>query len=427
MPAYVTEAMAREMASALAPLFTREDDELGPRWARATAPPRGADGPVMADLSAPVSPWEPLGAPDPFPLEWLERRPSWLEPSEGVRVALNGPETGRAAGYIRLHGTCYQDGTGSCRMPPEVPYDAFHRGDAQVIDSDGQVREVAVGAIAIVGGHSDVRGQATDAVKHLDKPEKAKLRGVLVEDEVGLLFLGCGRSDLTRAEAAMVNQSDTSGEWWPLYEHGEDGRVGLVGHDMIGIALVTGGAFRKSIPERFRVLAAALGRDLDDDEVALMFEEEAAASLPGSCECGGHADACSCAPAELPVIMFAAVPMLDSPLDTADDEPLLASPTDDAVNELRSKVDTLESDNEKLRADVDNLMRQFVQLQAADLTEEEITLPDRVDQQEAVQKAIEERLAKLESKSVADISSTVGDGSTAAASAPADAVAQAAA
>ena len=293
------------------------------------------------------------------------------------------------------------------------------------------VREVAVGAIAIVGGHSDIRGQATDAVKHLDRPEKAKLRGVLVEDEIGLLFLGCGRSDLTRAEAAMVNQSDTSGEWWPLYEHGEDGQVGLVGNDLIGIALVTGGAFRKSIPERFRIMAAALGRDLDDEEVALMFNEETAASREASCGCGGHEGACTCeAPAiDLPTIMFAAVPMLDSPLDLApapaELAPLLASPADDAINELRGIVDAQESEIEKLRADLDNLMRQFVQLQAADLTEEEITLPDRVDQQEAVAKAIEERLAKLESKTVADISSTTSnDGPSG--NAPSDGVSQAA-
>lgn len=276
----IAEETARQV------LYVVDYDERGVVYRRPTAAPIGAAGPVLAAHEEPA-PMSLLGAPELIPLDWLERPPAWLEPGEGVRVVLDGPERGRSAGYIRLHETCYQDGTGACRIPPPVTYEAFHRGMARVIDADGQVREVAVGSIAIVGGHSS-RGGAkahTDAIEFIDQPEKTKLRGVLVEDETGLLFLGCARPDMTRAEAVMVNQSDTSGEWWPLYEKDDHGRVGLVGHDLVGIALVGGGAFRKSLPERFRVLAAALGRDLDDDEIAAM--EAEMGDNAGTCGCGG--------------------------------------------------------------------------------------------------------------------------------------------
>lgn len=397
-------------------LFVREDTEAGPRWRRKTAAPRGVDGPVLADAAPRPAALAPLGCPDPFPLEWLEVRPSWLAAKEGVRVVLDGPELGRAAGYVRIHGTCYQDGTGSCRIPPEVTYEAFYRGEAQVIDEHGEVREVAVGSIAIVDGHSDPRGTHRAAVQHLDKPEKMKLRGVLIEDEVGLLFLGCGRPDLTRAEAVMVNQSDTSAEWWPLYEMGDDGRVGLVGHDLIGIALVAAGAYRKSIPDRYKVLAAALGRDLNDEEVAVMFDEMARAEGYAGEGCGcrpsesARPDTCTCNHPEatagdvIPVDWRIALSDEDVELLTADpapeaiELPVLASATEDLVAELQAQVADLLAQMEAMRAVLDHLQRTQLQMIADDLTEEEITLPDRVDQQEAVQREMDARLARLEAK-----------------------------
>lgn len=397
-------------------LFTREDTPDGPRWRRKTAQPRGAQAPVLATGARPAA-HEPLGCPDPFPLEWLEVRPSWLEPREGVRLVLDGPELGRAAGYIRLHGTCYQSGDGSCRIPPKVTYEAFYRGEAQVIDEHGEVREVAVGSIAIIDGHSDPRATHRHAVAHLDKPEKMKLRGVLIEDEVGLLFLGCGRPDLTRAEAVMINQSDTSGEWWPLYDMDENGKVGLVGHDLIGIALVAAGAFRKSIPDRFKVLAAALGRELDDAEVAMMFDEMTKTdgyAEPG-CGCGDPSSAnaapCTCSQPEPDVTVGDVIPvdwrvaLSDDEIEllaTAEEEPaeqpVLAAPVDDLVAELQALVSDLTQQLEEMRAQIDHLQRTQLQMIADDLTEEEITLPDRVDQAEAVQQEMERRIAALEAK-----------------------------
>ena len=396
-------------------LFVREDTADGPRWRRKTAPPRGAAGPVLADATPRPAAHEPLGCPDPFPLSWLEMRPDWLEPREGVRIVLDGPELGRAAGYIRLHDTCYQDGTGACRIPPKVPYTAFYRGDAQVIDDNGEVREVPVGSIAVIDGHSDSRATHRHAVAHLDKPEKMKLRGVLIEDEVGLLFLGCGRPDLTRAEAVMVNQSDTSAEWWPLYEMDETGRVGLVGHDLIGIALVAAGAFRKSIPDRFKVLAAALGRELDDDEVAMMFDEMTrdGSYADGGCGCRetqepARSATCTCGQ---PSSTVHDVIPVDWRLALSDDElaaletepaeaelPVLASPTEDLVAELQAMVADLTTQVNELRAQVDHLQRTQLQMIADDLSEDEITLPDRVDQTEAVQREMEDRLARLEAR-----------------------------
>lgn len=397
-------------------LFTREDTEAGPRWRRKTSTPRGAAGPVLADAAPRPAAHEPLGCPDPFPLSWLEMRPDWLEPREGVRIVLDGPELGRAAGYIRLHDTCYQDGTGACRIPPKVPYTAFYRGDAQVIDDNGEVREVPVGSIAVIDGHSDSRATHRHAVAHLDKPEKMKLRGVLIEDEVGLLFLGCGRPDLTRAEAVMVNQSDTSAEWWPLYEMDETGKVGLVGHDLIGIALVAAGAFRKSIPDRFKVLAAALGRELDDDEVALMFDEMARSEgyADGGCGCretqeSARSATCTCSqpvPGLHDVTVDDVIPsdwriaLSDEDLATleAAEAPVLASPTEDMVAELQAIVADLTAQINDLRAQVEHLQRTQLQMIADDLSEEEITLPDRVDQTEAVQREMEDRIARLEAR-----------------------------
>lgn len=405
------------------PLFVREEDERGVRYRRPTSDPRGATGPVLASESVRPSPFDLIGSPDPFPLEWVERAPDWLGNGEGVRVVLNGPEVGRAAGYIRLHGSCFEDGTGACRQPPPVPYEAFHRGEAEVIDEHGQVKEISVGAIAIVGGHSSRGGAKTStaAIEFIDQPEKAKLRGVLLEDERGLLFLGCGRPDLTRAEAVMINQSDTSGEWWPLFERGANGQVGLVGngsgYDMIGVALVTGGAYRKSIPERFRVMAAALGRELDEREVEILMAEphdhEVTVEIHDDCGCRGS---CSkCFKLEEPPgriteqpLMFATIPARSPKyfLDTSEDEsdgppdaeaePLLAAVPAEELNEVRSALDDAVRRINELEIQLAAVQREMTQVKASDLTEEEITLPDRLDETEAVVRAMEERMRKIE-------------------------------
>lgn len=360
----------------------------------------------MLAAGTPPEPFGLLGSPERFPLEWIERPPAWLEDGEGVRIALDGPETGRAAGYIRLHGSCYQDGTGACRMPPPVTYEAFHRGEAQVVDEDGHVKEVAVGAIAIVGGHSSRAGArtATDAIAHIDLPEKAKLRGVLVEDAHGLLFLGAARADMTRVEASMVNQSDVSGEWWPLFERGDDGQVGLTGNDMIGIALVTGGAFRKRIPERFRVLAAALGRDLDDEEMALMTRAHThdpadGADLDDGTDCGCSTDDLL---TSTPVANVAVFTAADLGLDLLDDDRELVAPmraaVTDEVAELRALSEQQQRTIEELQSDMETLQRDLMQLRASLLMEEQVDLPEQVASQEDELRAIDRRLAEIEAR-----------------------------
>lgn len=380
-------------------LYVVEEDERGVRYRRATADPRGAGGAVLA-AGAPPEPFGLLGSPDPFPLEWIERPPAWLEQGEGVRIALDGPETGRAAGYIRLHGSCYQDGTGACRMPPPVTYEAFHRGEAQVVDDEGRVKETAVGAIAIVGGHSSRAGArtATDAIAHIDLPEKAKLRGVLVEDAHGLLFLGAARADMTRVEASMVNQSDVSGEWWPLFERGDDGQVGLTGNDMIGIALVTGGAFRKRIPERFRVLAAALGRDLDDEEMALMTwahtHDQLDTDDPADCGCSEPVAVMTAADLGLDLDLDFTSSELPAPADEVQ-VPMMAAPMDE-IAELRAQLEEQQRTIETLQSDMETLQRDLMQLRASLLMEEEVDLPEQVQSQEEELRAIDRRLAQIE-------------------------------
>lgn len=387
--------------------YVPEIDEGGVRYRRATADPVGAAGPVVA-AAEPTSPFDPLGAPDPFPLAWLERPPGWLSAGEGVRVVLHGEETGRAAGYIRLHDTCYQDGTSACRVPPPVSYDAFYRGKAEVVDDDGQVREVAVGAVCVVGGHSTRAGAKThtEAIEHMDTPEKWKLRGVLVEDEIGLLFLGAARADMTRAEAALVNQSDTSGEWWPIFEK-ENGQVSLVGHDLIGIALVAGGAFRKTVPERFRVLAAALGRDeLDPDEMEAMMTET-------GCSCGGHPAVLEAAVGDAGAAVAAV--LVDEQVSQPDELPSSDGVTHDgshgpvgpsdgeALAALRVAFDDLQRVTEKQQADIDRLQRDVTRLLVQQMTEEEIVLPERMDTVEAVARAIDARLAAIEARQTSGV------------------------
>lgn len=426
-----------------------------PVYRRRTAPPIG--GLVDGQPSEPAAgPFDPLGAPDPFPLAWLEEPPDWLGRNEGVRVVLGGADVGRAAGYVRLHGSCYQDGTSSCRVPPPVSYETFYRGQAEVIDRDGARREVAVGAICVVGGHSmsasgGNAGSHTEAIEFMDRPEKWKLRGVLVEDHIGLLFLGAARPDMTRAEAVMVNQSDTSGEWWPIYEQDAHGVPTLVGHDLIGIALVAGGAFRKPAAERFRVLAAALGRDLTDVELEAI---GMACSCGGSCCGGGGGVLAAVGPSAGQIeqqMTQAMTPVEPSGVPSGDPSPQPAAPAavpvqapDPApvqaaqvdvqiveqitglgalVSSLQATVGSLEETVDAMRVEMDRMQRDVIRLTVQSLTEEEITLPEQVSEQADVLQAMDLRMARIE----ADLSAQRGAAVTVAPPEPAAAAVPAAA
>ncbi len=427
------------------PVFTRVTDELGDRFVRPTAPPRGAPlDDQGAVLARPRPADEPLGAPSPFPLEWLERKPDWLTAGEGVRVAVaEGPDKGRAAGYIRLNGTCYQDATGACILPPEdLDYETFHRGDAEVIDADGNVVETRVGSIILVGGHSAAAHRPTgnaatssEAMSHLDDPAKQRLVGALAEDEIGLLFLGAATPECTVADARAVNRSDTSGEWWPIYEQDPRGGAEYQGHDLIGIALVTGGAYRKQPSDRFKVreaIAASLGVTgcavpgaLDDDQDCGCDPAGPVLAAPGDVE----VDDPPAVPTPPALTMEDVTSAIHNALrDTTPPAPPGPDPDSHpvglatSIQELQVTVEGMRTAMGEMAARLDDIDQRLIGVQAAVLDSDEITLPEEVAALRGNQEESDRRLEDLERKlgqAAAEANDTSGGTSAVAPTSPA--------
>jgi hypothetical protein len=282
-------------------------------------------------------------------------------------------------------------------MPPEVPMSGFHRGRADVVGEDGDLTQIAVGSIFLVGGHTGspqgsrvARGEvpapsAGRAIELVDDPGLQRLVGVIVADDVGDLFLGSVTDTCTLSDARMVNRSDTSGEWWPLFN--PDGEH--TGWDLVGVALVTQGAFRKEIPERFRMIAAACGVTFDDVDI----------DGTGG-ECGGGCGRCACEPAAGETFTDTDPEdgdIIDTPAREVE-TPVFGAPTDDMFADLASRVAALEMIPDRLKAleeRAEGNTADIIRLRAEMLDEAALTADDRLDDLEETSAEVERLLAEL--------------------------------
>ncbi len=219
----------------------------------------------MTDL-AHRSPTDRLGAPVHPPRAWFYETPDWVEPGENnVTVMLDGPDVGRAAGYIWDWHTCWMNSTtGRCDpvQPSPTGGEVFYSG-SKVICDDGST--VHVGVIPYRGGHAPMELGPTESRAWMDNPTYQGLVGRIVEDDIGGLFLGQVVPNLTVEDAALIARSKVSGDWRNrigMRDPDTQARIAS-GYDFIGATIVSYGA----IPRAARGYARLAGLDPDHPNV----------------------------------------------------------------------------------------------------------------------------------------------------------------
>lgn len=149
-----------------------------------------------------------------FPLHPPARffeKPDWLAQGQKLTVVTDGPDAGRAAGYVAPFGQCILDGRPGCWEVPPSPtgYAAAMQGETLTAEGD-KIRTANIG-----GGvnHARLSASFQGAVAHYDNTASQLLRVVYGEDDYGVWCAGAVWDDVTERDLAVIRASALSGDW----------------------------------------------------------------------------------------------------------------------------------------------------------------------------------------------------------------------
>lgn len=172
------------------------------------------------------------------PAAWVKSDPAWFDGKEGRGIRIDtdpsSSEAGRAIGYVSPPGgeRCYMKAQGQCLPTPTGSPDGFRTFHAEMLPfqtADGETVEIGIGSVPLGGGHSNPLLASTPetSAEFLQRKERwhrladdIALYGSISETPAGLLFRGWVASNVTVAEADLLNNTVMSGEWIPDPELG---------------------------------------------------------------------------------------------------------------------------------------------------------------------------------------------------------------
>lgn len=322
------------------------------------------------------------------PSRWLdlETLPAWHVPKRNLTVATDGPDRGRACGYLapKAGSVPIMGDPGGRMNPPFGPLGArlFHAGNWNLTADDGEgLVARQIGSICLQGGHSDRApgGPATSAEdardwlarlgSHSDRTDDLTLYGRCYETRDGILFLGAAYPWATDLDIDVINATTVSAEFMPSPQNPRM-------LEFVGAA---------------RVLRTAIAaEDLDVMPVAATLENGAVTVTVGAPEAGLIPDG---TPVDDRGGALAGYEVTDEPTvanpkggpPAGQAEPVMAEVSDADLAALTSRLDDLTSEVAALAEELFNLAAKLI-------TGDELTLSAQLD-------GITTRLAELEMNS----------------------------
>lgn len=151
--------------------------------------------PALVAAVAPVRP----------PLEWF------ANPMLNAYTPLTYTDDGRVYGHAAAWDSCHLSFPGRCVSPPRSSSDYAHFHTGEVVCDDG-VR-VAVGHIAVKGGHAPLDVSAAAAQAHYDDTDSCVADVCVGEDRHGIWVAGALRPSATPEQVRAAMASGVSGDW----------------------------------------------------------------------------------------------------------------------------------------------------------------------------------------------------------------------
>ena len=170
--------------------------EAPPLEAPAT-PPAASDEAITAAarITPPVHP----------PAAWF------ANPNLRSYTPLTIDDDGRVFGHVAEFGVCHIGFPDQCVTAPKSPtnYSMFHVGEVRTAEGT----RIAVGHLALRGGHADEHVSAAQAKAFYDNTLSCIADLVVGEDRIGIWAAGALRPDVTPAQVRAAMASGVSGDW----------------------------------------------------------------------------------------------------------------------------------------------------------------------------------------------------------------------
>lgn len=137
---------------------------------------------------------------------------AWFDnPGLSAPTALTITDEGRIYGHAATWDSCHISFPDECVPPPRsaTDYAYFHTGEVRCDDGS----RVAVGHIALRGGHADLHLTAAQAAAHYDDTDSCIADITCGEDRWGIWVAGALRPDILPSEVRTAMASGISGDW----------------------------------------------------------------------------------------------------------------------------------------------------------------------------------------------------------------------
>lgn len=120
-------------------------------------------------------------------------------------------DDGRVFGHVAEFGVCHIGFPDQCVTAPRSPsnYSMFHVGEVRTAEGT----RIAVGHLALRGGHADEHVSAAQAKAFYDNTLSCIADLVVGEDRIGIWAAGALRPDVTPAQVRAAMASGVSGDW----------------------------------------------------------------------------------------------------------------------------------------------------------------------------------------------------------------------